>query len=90
MKKYILFILMMTSMHMIGQEDPYIWLEEVDSKDALEFAEEHSKKSLVVLQSHPLYRSIFGRMTGIPGAYGEEPDVRIFLRVSLNGRHCWI
>lgn len=46
-------------MQMIGQEDPYIWLEEVDSKDALEFAEKHSGKSLDVLQSHPQYESIY-------------------------------
>ena len=44
---------------MTGQEDPYIWLEDIDSKDALEFAEEHSKKSLDVLQSHPQYESIY-------------------------------
>ncbi len=72
MKKYILFIVMMTSTLMVAQEDPYIWLEEVDSKDAIEFATEHSKKSLEVLQSHPQYKSIFDKSLEI---YNSEERV---------------
>ena len=39
--------------------DPYLWLEEVEGEKALAWVREQNKASLSVLQSEPLYESFF-------------------------------
>lgn len=39
--------------------DPYLWLEEVEGKKALEWVEENNKVSLSYLQSQPLYKELY-------------------------------
>ena len=47
MTKLFLSILLMTAITQksIAQEDPYLWLEEVDGKKAMEFVNEQNKKT---------------------------------------------
>ncbi|AOE49714.1 prolyl oligopeptidase family serine peptidase [Kangiella sediminilitoris] len=41
--------------------DPYIWLEEVEGKKALEWVEKNNEKSLGYLQSKPLYKELYAK-----------------------------
>ena len=64
MKKYILLSLtiLACSQTIYAQtEDPYLWLEEVDSKKALEFAEQQSKNTLERLIQQKEYQNIFNK-----------------------------
>ncbi|HPN71514.1 MAG TPA: prolyl oligopeptidase family serine peptidase [Saprospiraceae bacterium] len=61
MKKLMIgFMLLNTAVMSIAQDnDPYIWLEEVESPKALAFAEEQSTKTLNVLMANPEYQKIY-------------------------------
>ncbi|MFZ1786887.1 MAG: hypothetical protein WAT92_01190, partial [Saprospiraceae bacterium] len=61
MKKLMIgFMLLNTAVMSIAQEnDPYVWLEEVESPKALAFAEEQSTKTLNVLMANPQYQKIY-------------------------------
>jgi len=41
------------------QEDPYIWLEEVEGEGALAWVEEQNRESLAILKGHPTYQEFF-------------------------------
>lgn len=60
MKELILFTLV-AFMTQIGfaQEDPYLWLEEVDGEKSLKWVEQWNKKSLDVLTNQPDYKNIY-------------------------------
>lgn len=62
MKKY-LFLCLMMAMAKINtaQEDPYLWLEEVENPKALERVEQWNKKTLDVLTNQKNYRAIFNK-----------------------------
>jgi len=45
----------------LAQEDPYLWLEEVEGDRALDFAREHNDVTLARLEKHPLYDAIYAR-----------------------------
>lgn len=45
----------------VAQQDPYLWLEEVESERALGFAREHNDRTLARLEAHPLFRTIYER-----------------------------
>ncbi|HUF73711.1 MAG TPA: prolyl oligopeptidase family serine peptidase [Gammaproteobacteria bacterium] len=45
----------------LAQEDPYLWLEEVESEPALDFAREHNARTLARLEAHPLFTTIYER-----------------------------
>jgi prolyl oligopeptidase len=45
----------------VAQEDPYLWLEEVESDRALDFAREQNDRTLERLEKHPLYGAIYER-----------------------------
>lgn len=40
-------------------DDPYLWLENVEGKKALEWVEKNNEKSLGYLQSKPLYKELY-------------------------------
>jgi prolyl oligopeptidase len=42
-----------------AQEDPFIWLEDVDAEKSLEWVQEQNDKSLEVLNNQPGYQSLF-------------------------------
>ena len=43
----------------LAQEDPYMWLEEVENPKALEWVDQWNKKTLDVLQNQKDYQSIY-------------------------------
>jgi prolyl oligopeptidase len=45
----------------LAQEDPYLWLEEIEGARALDFAREHNEHTLTRLTAHPLYETIYDR-----------------------------
>lgn len=55
----ILSFVLLSNVTMLAQEDPYIWLEEVDGKKALKFVETHNQSTLSVFKSHPKYKEIY-------------------------------
>jgi len=62
MKKYSLLIALITIMAattFAQTEDPYLWLENVDSEKALEWVEKWNEKSLDVLTSQEDYRQLY-------------------------------
>ena len=44
---------------MASEEDPYLWLEEVESEEALAWVGEQNKRSLDELMSHERYGEIY-------------------------------
>jgi prolyl oligopeptidase len=64
MKKLILLSLVLFSAFQISfaqDEDPYLWLENVDGKEALEWVNKQNKASLDVLTARPEYKPIFDK-----------------------------
>ncbi len=43
----------------VYQDDPYIWLEEVEDAEALAWVEEQNRESLSLLQGHPMYQKLY-------------------------------
>ena len=50
---------------MTAQEDPYLWLEEVDGKRALDFVEKQNKATLEVLTKQKDYQDIYNKSLAI-------------------------
>ncbi|HMB73055.1 MAG TPA: prolyl oligopeptidase family serine peptidase [Gammaproteobacteria bacterium] len=44
-----------------AQDDPYLWLEDVESERALTFARENNERTLERLEAHPLFEPILDR-----------------------------
>lgn len=42
-------------------KDPFLWLEEVDGKKALEWVEKKNKKSLEILTGQPRYKELYSK-----------------------------
>ncbi|MFT6336477.1 MAG: prolyl oligopeptidase [Saprospiraceae bacterium] len=61
MKRYTLLLLALFGISQItqAQDDPYIWLEEVDSQKALEFVKNQSEATIDELSSEKYYQSIY-------------------------------
>ncbi len=61
MKKLSIILLILTMITKVdfAQEDPYLWLEDVENPKALEWVEQWNKKTLDVLQSWKNYDEIF-------------------------------
>lgn len=70
MKKSILFTLFLLSniYTMMAQEDPYLWLEEVDGTKALEFVQTQNKSTLAVLTQQKEYQDIYNKSLAIINA----------------------
>jgi prolyl oligopeptidase len=82
MKKYILLspIFFAASLNIHGQEDPYLWLEEVDSPRSLEFVEDQNNITFEKLSNVKEYNDIYNKCLDIynatdkieyPSVYGE-------------------
>ena len=67
MKKYIIVLMsvLATFSFAYAQEDPYLWLEEVDGQEALEFVEKHNATTLEELSAHEDYQFIFDKSLAI-------------------------
>jgi len=61
-----------------AQEDPYLWLEEVESDRALDWARQQNERTLAVIQAHPLFDPIHERNLEILNS-----DDRIALPVQM-------
>jgi prolyl oligopeptidase len=62
MKKALMIIMTLAAVYSCSvaeKEDPYLWLEEVDGTEAIEWAQKMNDKSLEVLMSHPEYETIY-------------------------------
>ncbi len=53
---------------MMAQEDPYLWLEEVDGANALEFVQSHNKATQEVLMQQSNYQDLFNKSLAIINA----------------------
>lgn len=81
MKNYILLSALIVSTSMNAQnDDPYLWLEDVDSKKSLEWVETQNKTTWDVLSKQPIYQSVYDKSLEIynstdriaaPGIYGK-------------------
>jgi prolyl oligopeptidase len=82
MKKSVFFTLFLLSniYTMMAQEDPYLWLEEVDGTKALEFVTTQNKTTLDVLMNQKEYQDIYNKSLAVinatdriamPGIYGK-------------------
>ncbi|WP_243232097.1 prolyl oligopeptidase family serine peptidase [Flavobacterium pectinovorum] len=79
-KSIIAFLFLLTNIYtMTAQEDPYLWLEEVDGKKALDFVEKENKATLDVLTNQSEYQDIYTKSLAVlndtdkiayPGVFG--------------------
>ncbi|WP_281309455.1 prolyl oligopeptidase family serine peptidase [Flavobacterium flavigenum] len=80
-KSIIAFLFLFTNIYtMTAQEDPYLWLEEVDGKKALDFVEKENKATLDVLTNQSEYQDIYTKSLAVlndtdkiayPGVFGD-------------------
>jgi len=80
--KHTLFFLLLTIMTNISfaQDDPYIWLEDVDAQKSLDWANQWNESTLKVLTSQPGYEKMYAQILDIynstdriaaPTSYGD-------------------
>ena len=74
---YLLFLIIFTNLiscasnkKLANVEDPYIWLEEIESPKALEFAKSENQKTINTLQKDPHYKKIESEFREM--AYSED------------------
>ena len=68
-KTLILTLFLVSNLYtMMAQEDPYLWLEEVDGKKALEFVDAQNKATLDVLMQQKDYLDIYTKSLAIINA----------------------
>ncbi len=87
MKKYgILLILLavMTQFSFAQDEDPYLWLEEVENQKALDWVNQWNKKSLDVLMKQPDYENIFKKNLEIFNSTDRIPTPAIYGKYIYN------
>ncbi len=69
MKSYVVLTILMgyalLSMHAQMSEDPFLWLEEVEGKRALEWVETQNEETLSLLEQNEAYPTIFNRTVDI-------------------------
>ena len=67
MKKNILLLFTTIALcsNLIAQEDPYLWLEEVEGAKALEFVNNHNKTSIDKFRSYKEYQDIYDKSLSI-------------------------
>lgn len=75
---FILIIMALITKTGITQDDPYLWLEEVENPKALDWVEQWNKKSLDVLTSQQDYPSIFNKNLEIYNSTDRiaDPEIR--------------
>jgi len=62
---------------MVENQDPNLWLEEVESPQALQFAKEENKKTLEHFKKNPLFSTLEKDIRKIVLAKDRLPDVRL-------------
>ncbi len=68
-KTFLLIIILVSNLYtMMAQEDPYLWLEEVDGKKALEFVDTQNKATIDVLMQQKDYQDIYSKSLAIINA----------------------
>ena len=80
MTKYALLLLVLIGMVITvqAQQDKYLWLEEVDGKEALEFAEAQNKVTHEKLSKEKDYQSIYNKSLEILNSTDKiaSPDIQ--------------
>lgn len=81
MKRTLLFLLLAAMTQItLAQDDPYLWLEEVDAQKSLDWVEKWNESTLKVLTSQPGYDEMYSQILDIynstdriaaPGIYGK-------------------
>lgn len=81
MKRTLLFLLLAAMTQItLAQDDPYLWLEEVDAQKSLDWVEKWNESTLKVLTSQPGYDQMYSQILDIynstdriaaPGIYGK-------------------
>jgi prolyl oligopeptidase len=61
LKDYITFILVLGCLNLNAQDDPYLWLEEVDGENAMEFVNKKSQETFEILSAEEHYHEIFDK-----------------------------
>lgn len=61
------------NMTMIEQDDPYLWLEEVEGEDALNWVHEQNARSLPVLENDPRFKEVEAEAAAILNAKDRIP-----------------
>lgn len=57
--------------------DPYLWLEDIESKESLEWVKKQNKRSLPVLENHPRYQKMYDKTLEILQSKDKIPYVTI-------------
>ena len=81
MKKLIfltIFLAFMTQINFAQNNDPHLWLEDVENEKALEWVEQWNKKSVDVLTSQPGYQAIFEKNLEILNSTDRIPAPSIY------------
>ena len=63
MKKrtFLFTLLIIMTQFSFAQQDPFLWLEEVENEKALDWVNQWNEKSLNVLMNQPDYQNIFDK-----------------------------
>jgi prolyl oligopeptidase len=80
MKRFFYFLIIMAVISKAGfaQEDPYLWLEEVENPKALEWVDQWNKKTLEVLQNQKDYKAIYEKNLEIYNSTDRIADPEIY------------
>jgi prolyl oligopeptidase len=79
MKKFLTLIILITITTMTGfaQEDPFMWLEDVDSEKSLDWVEKKNEISLKILKGQKNYQAIYDKNLEIYNSTDRIPDPTI-------------
>ncbi len=80
MKKlsFLLIIMAILTKVSVAQEDPFLWLEDVESEKSLEWVEQWNKKTLDVLKSQKNYQAIYEKNLEIYNSNDRIADPSIY------------
>ena len=56
---YSTLLMALITQKIVAQEDPYLWLEDVDGKKAMDFVNQQNKKTSDKFTQEPLYNKIY-------------------------------
>ena len=68
-------VLALSSLAAVAQDDPYLWLEEVEGERALDFAREQNERSIGRLSQVPEYEPMLERITEIYDSRDKIPTI---------------
>ena len=76
MKKLIASLFAMAAMTAFAQEDPYLWLEEVQGEKALAWVKEQNAATQPLIEGSPGFKELHQRLLGIYNSRDRIPTVR--------------